>query len=438
MQIDKRMTAARISLLQNNPFWGSLAMYLQIEEDPTCDTMWTDGAKLGYNPKFLDVLNERETEFALAHEVSHCAYLHHLRRGNRENEAYGDACDYVVNRDLIRGGFTPMKGILHDPRFDGMFAEEIYAVLKRQKQKEQQQQGQQGQGDQGGQGQQSGQPAQDGQGQPSQGQGQSPGMGGSPGQDQHSQPGPSGAGAGSERADPGKCGEVRDGAPAHEKATIAAKEAEWNIRVRQAIAATNARYAGNIPGHLREMFDQMKKPKHDWRESFRRFIDERTRTDYSWMKPNRRLLGMGFIVPGIVPDGVNHIGFIIDTSASMDKEALARVQAEAQAALDEGSTQKITVVYADTRVTKVQSFETGDKLTFDPVGRGGTRFAPALEWYAKNEPNVSAIVYFTDLECSDFGEEPWVPVLWAAYGQANKVRELAAKVPFGEVIQLVA
>jgi predicted metal-dependent peptidase len=421
-----RVKKARAKILYKNPFWGSLAMYLELVEDPTCETMWTDGSRLGFSPDFVASLPDDELMGCLAHEVSHCAYLHHTRRGHMDPSEYNKAADYSMNRDLIAGGFKFPKGVLVDPRFDGLYTEEIYAILMREKrQKQDQSQG----------GQSAGQsPASQG-GQESQGGAAGNGnaanaAGGSLGS-------PSAAGeACKKQADPGGCGEIRDAAPAYDKPGLAQVESEWGVRVRQAIAASNAHFAGNLPGELARVFDQLKKPQVDWREQLRRFIDERSKTDYSWIRPNRRYLGMGLTLPGIVPDGINHIGMIVDTSMSMKDEVLSKIRAECQAALDEGSLQKITIVYCDTKVQRVDTFEAGQEIKFNPIGGGGTRFAPALDWFEKNEPNVSAIIYFTDLECTDYGEQPWVPTIWAAYGRSDKIAELAKKVPFGEVIHI--
>jgi predicted metal-dependent peptidase len=99
--------------------------------------------------------------------------------------------------------------------------------------------------------------------------------------------------------------------------------------------------AGSVAGFLVPIVEQNKEAKHDWRQELRRFIDPSQRKDYSCSRPNRRFLSTGLILPGFVPDGVNHLAWIVDTSSSIDLEALARAGAEGQAALDEGAVDKI-------------------------------------------------------------------------------------------------
>ena len=62
--------------------------------------------------------------------------------------------------------------------------------------------------------------------------------------------------------------------------------------------------------------------------------------------------------------------------------------------------------------------------------------APALNWFTQNEPEVAAMIYFTDLDCDDYGYEPSYPLLWAAYGSGSYLDGLIGKVPFGEVIKV--
>jgi predicted metal-dependent peptidase len=199
-----------------------------------------------------------------------------------------------------------------------------------------------------------------------------------------------------------------------------------------------AKTAGSVPGFLTPIVEQNKEAKHDWRRELRRFIDPSERKDYSWSRPNRRLLSAGLILPGFVPDGVNHVAWIVDTSSSIDLDALARAGAEAQAALDEGAADKITVVYCDAAVQRVDAFSPGDVIEFKPIGRGGTKFAPAFAWLKENEPDISGAVYVTDLDVysNDFGDEPPFPVLWAVHGDPRERTQRMANVPFGECIKI--
>ena len=80
----------------------------------------------------------------------------------------------------------------------------------------------------------------------------------------------------------------------------------------------------------------------------------------------------------------------------------------------------------------------GDLIEFKPIGRGGTKFAPAFAWLKENEPDISGAVYVTDLDVysGDFGEEPPFPALWAVHGDPRELTQRMANVPFGECIEI--
>lgn len=417
-KIDGRMVKARASLIQNQPFFGTLALYLQLVEDEGVETMGVDGTHLFYAPSFLDTLSPKETLGVIAHEVLHCAYEHHVRRQERNPVGWNEATDFCINRDLLKAGFTLPKGALVDARYDGMGAEEVYARRQQQSKK------------QSGGGQQQPQP-----GQSSSSQGSSPG--GQPGP----QPSPTGGGRpGSKPAKPtgGQMGKVMDAAGPGDSAKLGEQKAEWDRRVRQAINIASAKNAGNVPGELSQLIKEIKKPQVDWRDQLRRFVDSRAECDYSWTRPNRRFNGHGFAMPGTSPDTIAKIGVVNDSSGSVDEKLFAQFVAELQAMLDERVVSEVVVVQCDTRVQSVEHYEAGDTMKPEIVGRGGTRFSPALAWFEENEPDVAALIYFTDLCCDDWGVEPSCPLLWAAYGFETDLDRLARRVPFGEVVRVVS
>ncbi len=105
---------------------------------------------------------------------------------------------------------------------------------------------------------------------------------------------------------------------------------------------------------------------------------------------------------------------------------------EAQAALDDGAIDQVTVVYGDTRVTRVDQYRTGDAMEFDPRGGGGTMLRPLFDHVRDEVPDASLIVCFTDMEFEDLNstEEPSCPVLFAATGYPQKVRQYLANAPW--------
>lgn len=373
-------------------FFATLLGQTLFVEDSSFDTMATDGEHIYYNPEFTLGLSRDELIYVLIHEIGHDFRLHGLRRGNRDPKLWNEATDHEINLEQNRLGVGKMPdGGLADTRFANHCAEEIYAILHAERQ---QQQGQQ------------------------QGQGQGQGSG---------QPG----------GDPGQCGQVLDTVAPGDVAAAADAAAKMQGKIRQA-AAIAAKAAGEkgLPDGLKEMIDKIIEPIVDYESIFYRFIDNSINTMESWNRLNSRMLANGFLMPGREPDGVSHMVYCIDTSASMDVDALANANGWVRNAFESGKIERLTVIYADTEVRRVDQFEAGDALHLEAVGRGGTRFSGTMRWIKDHAPDASFAVYFTDLEVNDFGKDPGIPLMWAVYGLRDRFKELSSRVPFGEAVHV--
>uniref|UniRef100_UPI001AEDA86A VWA-like domain-containing protein n=1 Tax=Mesorhizobium silamurunense TaxID=499528 RepID=UPI001AEDA86A len=247
--------------------------------------------------------------------------------------------------------------------------------------------------------------------------------------------------AGAEGAGAGKAWHGIGGiiAPGDGSAAAAAESAdEWQIRTAQAVAVAKAANAGTLPGHLARMIEESAAPVVDVRAVLADLIDSRVSSDYSFMRPNRRLIGQGFYLPGQVVDGLEHLVCAVDTSGSMDEHMLSQCMAEPIAALESGKVQRLTVLFADTHVRHVQEFEAGDEIKgkLQARGGGGTSFSDAMRWIADNAADATAAIYLTDMYCDDFGSDPGLPVYWAIHGDSRRYAELAARPPFGDCLYI--
>lgn len=460
---------ARTQMLVEEPFWGTLAMHLKLVPTTAVRTMATDATSLYYNPVYYgrpDV-TVKETKRTWKHEVLHCVLGHMSRRGNRDPFLWNVACDHVVNIISKKSGEEIPPDRHCDMRFDGMPAEKIYRVLDEERQQQKQQQPEpedqddddqedgddqepqasddQDEGEEDAQ--DDGQPG-DGADGPStdEGSGGPGGAGGADGTDEGDAQG-QGAGVpdGAPNAepvfgnDPGGDGEILDAAPSNEKAALDKAADDWKVFTQQAVNIAKRQGEGRLPGFATQIVEAMNDPDTDWRDVTRRFIDPQSMTkDYSWSQPNRRMMGMGYFVPGLISDGAHHGAIIVDSSYSVDDNLLQRFGTNVQAALDDGTVDQITLVFCDTRVTRTETYNKGDRIDFTVPGRGGTRFSPAFEWLNENCPDIAFAIYFTDLECTDYGDEPAYPVLWAGYGNPMNLDRYKALVPWGEFVDIGA
>ena len=108
---------------------------LTLKVDWNHPTGWVNGVYLGFNPVFVAGLIQAHVSFFLMHEINHPLLLHHIRRGNRDHKLWNIACDYADNALLAQEGFDIPEDALHDKRFYGMTAEEIYDVILSETQK---------------------------------------------------------------------------------------------------------------------------------------------------------------------------------------------------------------------------------------------------------------------------------------------------------------
>lgn len=453
MNAATRIAKARTQMLlaPGQAFFATLALPMPIIERGDVRTMATDGQAIYFRPDFVETLSDPELMGVVAHEILHCALQHISRREGRDPDSWNVACDYAVNPIVLASGFRLPAGALVSADYDGLSAEAIFA-LRRGQQKQSPPQGSPGSGQQSpgqsggaspssasaanapGQGAPAGPPSGSG-GSPGQSSGNgSPGASGSPSGQQ------SGNGSGAElpgqSSDPGGCGGVLDSAPAFDPAKAAEIAADWEIRVRQAIAVARAQGAGRLPGALESLAAEIAKPRIDWKGALRRFVDDSVTRDFSWMRPNRRHIAAGLYLPGVVPDRPSHVVALLDTSGSISDEVLSAFRAELQAMLDEGAADRVTVAYADTTVSAHASYEAGDTIERVQVRRGGTDFRAPLAWASERDPQASAVVYMTDCVTSDWGLEPGAPILWLVTGDPRQATHYAAEAPFGESIIL--
>ena len=378
MQAKDKITKARACLVLDQPFFASIALRLPTKEDKECDTMWTDGISMGYNPSFINELTLDEMKGVLAHEVMHIANAHHVRRQGRDKETWNEATDYAINDLLLQSGFTLPKGGLKG--YSNQSAEEIYSKLPKKQQNEQE--------------------------------------------------GESGKGKGN---DPGKCGEIRD-APGKDgqkatQAELAKAEAEAKVAVAQ--AAQQAKVCGKLPAAIARLVEEMLEPILDWKELLRRFVDQNAKNDYAWMPPNKRYIHMGLFMPSLRSQELKNIAVAIDTSGSINQEVLKEFASELGSII-EAYDSNAYVMYVDSRLQNVEEFSAYDvPLKLNAQGGGGTNFRPPFNHLEEKGMFPSCFIYLTDGQCSSFSNDPNYPVLWCIIGSAERFHP-----PFGEVIQI--
>lgn len=389
----------RTQLLRGHPFFGMKLYKVQYTETEVlpngkpCRTMATDGHTIYYNPAFTISLTEQELQGVLAHEVMHIYLRHHVRMGDRRHKVWNYATDYQINDILTKSGLTLPKKALLDPKYNDETAEVTYLRLIEENDDK-------NKGDEkdGGQGQPGG--GQPGEGEPGDEQGEQPGGGaGDPGDDDDDD---------GQWAD--SMGEV---IPAPDMSEEGQAEETRRALNDMAAAASYAKAQGNLPGVVEKLVKLTLYPSVAWEDAMRDLLIDMVPDDMTFEAPDRRFLSGGYALPGDTFDVDGEVVIACDTSGSTHS-AIPQFGAEMKAIISEMNLSKVHVIYIDTKVQRHEEYEGGDEFEMRTMGGGGTAFSPLFSYLEEKDIQPNAVIFLTDLECSDFGPEPDYPVIWAS------------------------
>jgi len=380
----ERLVTARIGLLLRHSFFGNLATRMQlVNADEWCSTAATDGLKLYYNSRFIMMLKPKEVEFLVGHEVLHIVYDHIGRRGTRDPQLWNIADDYAVNADLKRhkvGEFIKTVPCLYEAKYDGKSAEEIYDDLYDKVEKinvedliDQM-------------------------------------------IDDHME---------GEESHDGE-GEEVDGSGKGKKRPKMSPEERERVRqeVKQAIInAAQGAEAGSIPKGVERLIKQHTNPVMPWRELIQTNLTSAIRTDFSFMRPNRRGWHMDAIMPGMTPGEEIDVVVSLDMSGSItDKQAQAFL-GEIAGMMDAFDGYRVHVFCFDTETYNPQDFTSENLDTIDsyePVGGGGTDFDCIFSYLKENAIVPKRLIVFTDgYPGGSWGDPDYCDTTWIIHGDKD-------------------
>ena len=369
-KLTTKLAKAKTALILEHPFVGTIALSMPFEFDESIKTAATNGKRIKFNPEFVDSLTDEEVKFLVAHECFHPMLEHNFRRGERQGKRWNMAADYVINKLLTDEsiGRMPKVGLLDANIYNAGHgtSEGIYNIL----------------------------PEQDESG---------------------------GSGAGEPGGPLDDC-EDGDGSPAEQQQ----QQAEWKVKVAQAAQA--AKMMGKMTANMQRLVDEVLQPKVDWREVLQKFLVKARTDQRSFARFNRRFIAQGLYLPSVSGEQMGEVCFAVDCSGSIDQKTVNQFAAEIKRVKEDLMPERIHVLYFDSEVSHVESYEQHDDLDIKPHGGGGTDFAPVFEKIIELGINPVAIVFLTDLCCNSFGDQPDAPVLW--------VTTDPGKAPFGEVVEM--
>ena len=457
----RRESARRVSdcvtaLLRDQPFFGSLALRLPIRPDPVRETLASDGKEIRYSPDWVANTDADLIKTAIGRVVLACALKHHTRRGERDPGRWQQASQLVTHGLLRDAGFKLPPDI---QAWDGISVEQAYDRLPEPPEgggqgsggppspgggandpqpdadddapsgedddgepQEQDSQGEDGSDDDGAAGH--GDPADGGDSQPRDDSSDDSGSGTPP------------------SCDPSGTGEVMD-APAgsgddpsagQAPPDVSAEEQAWDEAMHQALNLAKAQ--GKAPGAVEETIQGAHRSTLDWRSLLRRYMTDAAARDYSWSVPNRRFIDSGLYLPSIRSEGMGTLAVIIDTSGSVDSDALAVFWSEVREVAAEIEPESTIVLQVDAAVQDEEHYapaELPERIVVK--GRRGTDFRPGFERLAEQGIRPAVCLYFTDMDCDRYPEtEPSYDVLWCDWGDG--VGLWCQPPPWGEHIRI--
>ena len=385
-----KLIKSRVAMLLKYPFWGPLAARLKLEEVEWCNTIATDGRKFYYNKAFVDKLSDGEMIFGFGHELGHIIFEHMTRRGDREPQVWNMAGDYVINNMLIResvGTAITTVPILADRKYEGKTADEVYDDLMENAVKIQ--------------GTLDDHLDMEGDG----------------------EDGEDGDGDGKSGNKDGK------GKPKFKKLSEEEKKAlrdEWREAVIQAAKQAGA---GNTPAAIQRLVRDVTAPVMDLKDLLRIQFSGSVKSDYTWMRPNRKGWHTGAVLPGQLPGEELDIVVALDASGSIDEGMLMDFLGMVQGSLDQFTSYKVRVITFDTDVYNEDTFTGDDGRNmgeYQVTGGGGTDFACVWQWMKDNEVQPHQLVFFTDgYPFGTWGDPDYCDTLFVVHGS----NEITA--PFG-------
>lgn len=381
---------AVVRLLKDRPFYGQFILNLHRErgggEYPLGVTIRDGAPTLTVNEERFSQLPSGVQEALLEHCVKHLLHLHMARRKGRNQHGWDICCDLAINPtiDGMPAG-APRPAEYRQP--EGLAAEEYYALLS-----------------------------------PRFDTGNLAGEGiGNAAQDRGGHVGP---GEGSE---PVRQGALDDHACWQDAESTPLRLAEE--MVRSVAREARQKSDGEVPADLRDLVESLLRPPViPWRQILRQFVATAGRVGRrsTWQREHRRFQ---HDTPGTRKRHRLNLLVGIDVSDSTDIIALRESFALELMQIARGRDALITVVYANSRIQRVENLRGSGVQAARYDGGGFTDLRPLFDHAKTMRPPPAAVIYLTD----GFGPAPEAmefPTLWVLTAEGEK------PVPWGVELRL--
>ena len=397
MTAQKKIEKAKARLMLEHPYFGTIASAMDMAPSWDVQTFLSDGKTLKYNSDYFDSASVDDVVFSLANGAMHTLLKHQKRAGERQDRLWQYATDYTINSMLLKNGLSLPEQANYQNRFDGMYAEEVYEILRSELSSEI------SESDEGLTETDDNLKIDDEKQMPKEASWQ-------------------------DAAEPSKDSADED-TQNHEEPQ---PEMDLDDEKRQAEEffeqlMRKMNRQGTLPKGLKYVVPELFSYRVDWREQLYRYIAEHAKSSFTFIPPNMKYLYRGIYLPSLSSDMLRII-IAIDTSGSVDEKLLGIFLGEVQSITQQYPNYEIDIITADSKVQSHQIFLPGESLDYEIKGRGGTDFRPVFDYIDRYIDYPTLLLYFTDGLGTFPPDEPPYDLLWIMPKEVN--------VPFGQSVIL--
>lgn len=381
----RELENAVVRLLKHRPFYGHLLLgfrrCLSQGRYPLGVTLRDGVPTLEVQPELFAAEEPAVQTALLEHVLKHILHLHPVRRKGRHSHDWDIACDLAINptiADLPPGAAMPGRLRLEE----GLAAEEYYRLL-------------------------------------------------APSFDTGNQ-----EGQGLGNATPDSGAHIETGAPEAPVDSLSAEldtlddHASWQQAdstperlaeevVRGLVRDAHRKSQGEVPGELRTLVaGLLAPPAIPWRQVLRQFVATAGRMgrQSTWKREHRRF---GHNTPGQRKRRRLNLLVGIDVSDSTNQAPLRDAFARELLQIARGRDSQITVLYAGSRIQRIDTLRGAPGVVEAYHGGGFTDLRPVFDYARSLHPRPAAVIYLTD----GYGPAPEImefPTLWVLTREGSK------------------
>lgn len=363
---NKKISKAKAKLLLSNPALGSIASKVDFKINNDLQSFKYSDAMVEINNDFLNNSSMEELEFVLANSAMHGVMEYEQRKQNRSGWLWKLSCDYAINDILVQSSMQRPFEANYSKRFENMYVEEIYKQL----------------------------------------------------QDDIL------------RDDLEYESDDVDDMNRDLQNDKTEQSLDEELNYEDSVAQIKQNF-DSLPVTMKDGFGRVFKisfkTKISWRDELKNVVDRFLRDDFTFMRPNKKFLHVGYYLPSATSEMFS-LTIAIDSSASIDEGLLNEFASEINSLFLSVQNYKIELLVCDDRIRQHKTFFSGESFEVEIKGGMGTDFRPVFDYIDENITDTKLLLYFSDLDGIFPKSTPRFDTIWISSSDIE--------VTFGKVIKI--